>query len=559
MKAAWMKQSTSRIALGVILIIWSGRLSGEAWGAPTEGGEPFTVRLVHPDRQVAEILRLFEGSRAASPAAVLTAWKQSTQDTGRLGKPLEAVIAMFNPEMVREWRILDHAELRLDLDPASGSPRWFAIVPHDDGTLAAAVTASRLTYPDDEPLRDQGRELTVARLGRSGIPLACHVGPTLIVGNSRTEILRGVHAIPASPRVVAERTARPIESGLIFCLDPERIPMPQTGALGLRRAVEILHGLNCRHAEGTVALRDGRLMLEVVSTFPGGEPQRRDRTRAAVVEPAWLAQLPSSNAIAMFSMAIDPDPACWDRAFGLADRVERVDPARAGMAPLRTRLDLLAAAAGVKPEADLWPHLRGLSACLWGDPRQSGRPIAAVLVLHLDEESSALRLAGEFAPRFRSLIPGRATVKDAPGDPPDLGARASRPRRLGTVLGRPLSVWQAGRDVRIAWGDDDVTAPLRVDVPATASLATVCDGWAREGRAPPSGSRHSGPGGSGRPAADRKPRRQRSASSPMIRPSSGGAGAIVIMDTTSSSGQTWPDGFGVSWKPSLSTLRKGHE
>ena len=182
--------------------------------------------------------------------------------------------------------------------------------------------------------------------------------------------------------------------------------MPQTGALGLRRAVEILHGLNCRHAEGTVALRDGRLMLEVVSTFPGGEPQRRDRTRAAVVEPAWLAQLPSSNAIAMFSMAIDPDPACWDRAFGLADRVERVDPARAGMAPLRTRLDLLAAAAGVKPEADLWPHLRGLSACLWGDPRQPGRPIAAVLVLHLDEESSALRLAGEFAPGSARSFPG---------------------------------------------------------------------------------------------------------------------------------------------------------
>ena len=30
-----------------------------------------------------------------------------------------------------------------------------------------------------------------------------------------------------------------------------------------------------------------------------------------------------------------------------------------------------------------------------------------------------------------------------------------------------------------------MTAPLRVDVPATASLATVCDGWAREGRGAP--------------------------------------------------------------------------
>ena len=106
MKAAWMKQSTSRIALGVILIIWSGRLSGEAWGAPTEGGEPFTVRLVHPDRQVAEILRLFEGSRGQSRGG-LDRLEAVDPGHGRLGKPLEAVIAMFNPEMVREWRILD--------------------------------------------------------------------------------------------------------------------------------------------------------------------------------------------------------------------------------------------------------------------------------------------------------------------------------------------------------------------------------------------------------------------------------------------------------------------
>jgi hypothetical protein len=59
------------------------------------------VRLVHPERQAAEVLRLFEGTCATSPAAALTAWKRSNPRPGWLAKPLEAVIATFNPGMVR--------------------------------------------------------------------------------------------------------------------------------------------------------------------------------------------------------------------------------------------------------------------------------------------------------------------------------------------------------------------------------------------------------------------------------------------------------------------------
>ncbi len=396
---------------------------------------------------------------------------------------------MFNPEMVREWRIFDAAELRLDFDPVSGSPRWFAIVPHDDGTLAAGITASRLTYPDDEPLRDEGRELPVARLGRSGVPLACLVGSTLIVANSRAEVLRGVRATPAQSRVGGEPTARPIDSGLIFRLDPDRITMPRSGALGWRRAVEVLHGLDCGRVEGNVAIQAGRLTVEVVTTLEGREPPRRDGTKPPVVERAWLAHVPSTNVIAMISMAIDPDPASWDRAFGLADRVERVNPARAGVAPLRTRLNLLAATVGVQPEADLWPHLRGLSACLWGDPRQPGRPVGGLLVLHLDEESSRRRLTREFAPRFGSLILGRAKGKDTLLPQPDGDAPVGGPRRLGTVLGNPLSVWRAGRNLMIAWADDALTASLKPD--------------GRSGKLPRDRLRRLGPRGSGRSSTSR--------------------------------------------------------
>src|SRR5207244_975107 len=92
--------------------------------------------------------------------------------------------------------ILHDAELHLDLKTGDGSPGWFVIVPRDDGTAAAAITASRLTYPDEEPLKDGGQEISVARLGRSGVPVACQVGPTLIVGSSRAELLRGMKRRP---------------------------------------------------------------------------------------------------------------------------------------------------------------------------------------------------------------------------------------------------------------------------------------------------------------------------------------------------------------------------
>ncbi len=79
------------------------------------------MRLVHPERQAAEVLRLFEGTRAPHPAAALAAWKRATKEPTQLGKPLEAVIALFNPEMVPEWSIMHRAELGLGLRLSTAS------------------------------------------------------------------------------------------------------------------------------------------------------------------------------------------------------------------------------------------------------------------------------------------------------------------------------------------------------------------------------------------------------------------------------------------------------
>src|SRR5262249_6034072 len=144
--------------------------------SPSDEKAAVIIRLVHPDRQAAEVLRLFEGSRWSHPAAALVAWKQANPGPSPLGKPGEALIALVNPAVVREWTALPEAELNRASGRGDGSPYGFATAPRDDGTGAAAITAMRLSSPEDQPIAGNGREIPVARLSRSGVPVACQLG-----------------------------------------------------------------------------------------------------------------------------------------------------------------------------------------------------------------------------------------------------------------------------------------------------------------------------------------------------------------------------------------------
>ncbi len=228
-------------AIGIAFLAAVGTTGVRASDDPAEHDEPLVIGVHHPERQGAEILRLFEGSRAASPAAALSAWKRSVGNGGRIGKPLEAVIAMFNPEMVREARVLDGTEIQLGFEPAAGSPRWFAIIPHDDGTVASALTAARLSYPDDEPVREAGGETAVARLSGSGSALATQIGSRVILASSRAELIRGIRAVPIASNSLAFRPGLPTRSGATgessgqldlrssHCRGDSLDGMPQTG------------------------------------------------------------------------------------------------------------------------------------------------------------------------------------------------------------------------------------------------------------------------------------------------------------------------------------------
>jgi hypothetical protein len=477
-------QRPTVLAAGVALLV-AGALRAES-----PPGETLFIRLEHPDHQAAAVLRLFEGARASHPAAALAAWKRATREPGRLGKPLEAVIALFNPEMIREWSVFHGAELRIDLSAAVGNSRWNVVVPRDDGTVAALVTAQRLTGGGEEPpLGDPENRISVQRLGPPGAPVSAQIGDTLILGSSRDALASAIqrhqgHAAvfhPPGPHAAGDLDTasglEPLDSGLFFILDATRLTVPPTGGLVLRRASTVLDGLKCRRVRGSLMLKGDLLALEVTTHL--GEPARV--TRPVAVESSWLQRVPRAGTMGFVSVAFEPSAAFWTQAFALADQVERAEPARAELAPLRARIDLIATAAGVSLEAHLWPHLNGFTAAVMGGAARPGIPTGALLVLHTDSEAAAGRLAAEVLPRLGAALTGTKRVEQQPG----AVARAGDVTALGKWNGHAVASWPAARDVLIAWGDEALTACRACASRPEESVAPLCAGWTRQGHGAP--------------------------------------------------------------------------
>ena len=317
--------------------------------------------------------------------------------------------------------MLHDAELRIDLGSADGKARWYAIVPHDDGTLSAAVTAMRLTGGATEPPAGDRDEIIVERLGPTGAPVSARIGDMLIFGGTREELLRGLRRIgavvqPGAGNAVDRQSrdasaipnlANRVDSGLFFDLHPERMNTT-AGTTTNRRAAAFLQGLGCRRMSGNLALKDDRLALEVTTFLGQTEPSRSlPAAKPVAVDPSWLTWIPARDVMAVVSLAFEPGAAFWNSAFALADRVDRADPSRAQVAALRTRINLLTTAAGARPEVDLWPHLRGVTASLMGDPNQPGRPAGGLVVLHTDGAAGAKRIAIDVIPRLSALWTGK--------------------------------------------------------------------------------------------------------------------------------------------------------
>lgn len=423
-----------------------------ATAIPARAGGPgpaVEVVAIRPDEQFRAVISLFEGTPWPHPAAVLVDWKRSAAKAGErsLGKPLEALIAAINPLMARELETLDGARILLDFPP-EGGVRWAVVVPEDDGSIAALATALALT--DGEPIQASG-PLLVDRLGPPGAPLIASGGPgeTTIVASDRDTLDAAIRRGPIAPEGGGEE----VGSGWVVRVDPE--VLASSGSISARRVGEALMGLGYRGVLGRGALARGVLEV-VVEQGRAGEDARP--AAWGKIDPRWLDLVPIDRASAVVSVAIGPGGDAWGEVLGVADRIERADPDRAEVAPLRQRLALLALARGVFLEADLWPMLSGVT--LWISVDEQGDPGEGLIALHATDEDAAGRISERVASRIvgepGGLIPSRLEMSRR---------GASVLLAWGAeVLEQSLAAWEdparsAGPMLRDAWGP---TAPGRL-------------------------------------------------------------------------------------------------
>lgn len=447
-------QGTRRTAVAALLL--AVLLAGPTLAAAEGEVPPPAVVLVavRPASQGRELIRLFEGTGWEHPAAVLSAWKRAAgpDEPRSLGKTAEAVIAALNPETVRELELLDGLRIALNIDH-EGAPRWSATVPGDDGTFAAMATAIALTdgasLPPEGPFR-------VDRLGPVGSPLLAAKGATAILASDRPALSAAIAA--------ASRPDAPGPSafeGWLVRVDPERLL--DSGSTTARRAGAALVGLGYRSLEGRTTLQGDLLSIAAV-----GEAGDAPLSGNGPIEPGWLDLVPAEGAAGAFSVAVGPGAAAWGGVIELADRIERADASRAGLAPLGARLALLALAAGVRPDRDLWPNLKGLTG--WIGLDAAGEPDRAVVALHAVDGEAARSVAG--------LI-GRLAESDEQAEGPDPAGR-----RLGAVEGRELRLIVRGPTVLIGWGPDVIGRSLEAAaVPSRSAGPALRSSW--DGEAPP--------------------------------------------------------------------------
>ena len=431
--------------LGVVfglLIFWPFDTTAFAAGHPKPDPPPpaywLEVRTDGPGTQLERLLALFQGTKAPHPAAALTYWREATRGRGGPGKAAEAAIAALNPAMVRELKPLDGAVVRFNTDPETRQTQWYANVFHDDGALAAAATALALTDgAPQEPIA--GAE--VVRTGPEGSWLIANRPGRLVVAPGRETLAAGLNASPDDPTPAEELT------GLVARLDPDGL-RTSGASLSARRVGEALAGLTVTSAVGRLSFEGDDLCLDVKSLRgPRGVPRP-----GPGIQPGWLDPLATGRLLGAATASLDGGAAEVDDWFRLLDRVEKADPSRAQVAPLRVRLNLIAAAARVRPEADLWPNLRGISLVVLDDSKRG------LVGLHTADPASATRLADETVVRLTS-----AFLKARPGDPTADGSRT-----LGTIGGRPITLVTRRESLWIGWGDralaDGLAGP---DAPAS--------------------------------------------------------------------------------------------
>jgi hypothetical protein len=440
----------TRFVAAIVLVAVLGECPQKARAGDGEPEAAVTIDVIGPVTQGETLLALFRGARAPHPAAALAAWKTATGGRASLGKPAEAAIAALNPGMVRELAGLDGAHVEVGFARGSGRAWWRATVPNDDGSLAALVQAVALT---DGACEEPIEGAPVVRVGAEGSPVSATSDRRLALASTRDGLRIALDRLMAAPA----RPAGP--SSLRGRLDPAGLRTATS--LPARRLSAWLDATGCMSAEATASLDDDTLNLAVAARLPAARGGPSDLR----LDPAWLDFIPAAGILAAASTVLDTSGPALDATFATLDRVEKADPARASVAPLRVRLNLIAAAAKVRPEVDLWPKLRGATAAVLVD--DGGEVSGAILVLHATRPDAAQRLARDVLPRLTASL-----TRDRGPDAP-----------LGRLQGRVLRADTRGSDVVIGWGEPALPAALdAVGAPTHSAARLLRVNW---GEVPP--------------------------------------------------------------------------
>ncbi len=366
-------------------------------------GEPpataLRVRIVKPDEQWRRAIALFEGSKAANPAAALAAWRNGRGGEVKMSKGMQALIACFNPAMIDETRLLDGSELDLGWD-GDGLMHWRFMIPKDDGTFSSLATAFALTEGQSEPAIGS---IPVDRLRKPDGPLAARGPKGTAVANTRSAL------VEALDRGGDLADPSRLESGLLVHIKSAALA-DSRAPIWARRIGAAIAAFGGREfvAEAGFQGEDIRIQVHLIPS--------NIRSIIAVpreIEPAWLDWIPKEKTIAAVSFGLDSDRGSWDRLFELADRIEKIDPSKAGAAPARLRLNLLiTATAGIQPDIDLWPKLKGVSAFVVAG-RDTGRVDSGLIALHAADDSAARKRADKLGNRIKRI--GEKLIVDQRG------------------------------------------------------------------------------------------------------------------------------------------------
>ena len=306
--------------------------------------------------------------------------------------------------------------------------RWRALIPGDDGSFAAITTALALTDgAADEPL---GNRL-VLRLGGAGSAVATRADRRLLLASDREELRGGALAIKV--RRSSHRFPESQESTSTLT----RRNWNRRRSYPFGESSRRLRALGSAQCSGRLRLEGDTLSFELTSSID------RPPQASAAIEPSWLDPIPVSGTIAAFAVAFEPTPEAIAAAFALADRVEKADPAHADVAPIRTRLNLLAAVARVRPDIDVWPRVKGVSGFLLADERKDIG--GALIVVHMVDGESAKRMVAETIPRLLATY--------------SKPARPDAPAQL-TFQGQTINAEVIDRDVWLTWGQKLLAPPL---------------------------------------------------------------------------------------------------